>query len=150
MRYKGLFRGLILFLVLIGLFILLYREPVQQVEPVITVTPLPTLTLVPTETPTPTPLPTMTSPPPVVVQPNILVLTDGSTFNNAFFTAIVCSNVPVFSQPSPNYNLIIGDLYKDNLVDVTGQSQFWSRISYAMGRVGYVPTEYVAEYTKGC
>lgn len=145
-RFEKPIQALLLFLFMLGVFILLNRYNTQS-EVLPTATYFPTNTIIPTLTFTPTAipsaLPTITSPPPVLVAPVFVIPDDGGVFNGNFFTATVCNNVPVFSQPASNYNLIIGELYKGNLVDVTGQSQFWSRISYMMGQVGYVPTDYI-------
>lgn len=137
---------LFLFLLLVAVFLLLSRKPVAPAPPA-TFTPTLTLTLVPTVEPSPTPLPTVTPVPPVVVvveEAPILLPGDGGTFDEKMYTATVCANVPVFSQPASNYNLIIYNLYKGNLVEVTGQSQFWARLALtSTGQVGYVPIQYV-------
>lgn len=134
---------LLLFVFMLGVFLIMLERPAPPVvEP--TPTPLPTLTPVPTLTPAP-PLPTSTNPPPIVVQPNLIIIPAGdTTFNDVFFTAIVCVKVPVFSQPLTDWHLWIGELYPNNQVEVTGQSQYWSRIAYLMADkgIGYTITEY--------
>ena len=143
-RFQGCIKATLFFLLMLLVFILMNRREVKQ-EIAPTSTPVPTFTSIPTETPFI--LPTVTNQPPVVIvitEVSVVSVPNNSSMNDVFFTATVCENVPVFSQPATNFNLIIGKLYKGNRIEVTGQSEFWSRISYfTSGLIGYVPTEYV-------